>query len=505
MSRADGRSDDELRELDLLPDWLEQAHGSVLYSQGKTRVLCTAMVEEGVPRWLYRSGRGWMTAEYSLLPASTGERVAREAAKGKQGGRTVEIQRLIGRALRSVCDFEALGERTLWLDCDVLQADGGTRCAAISGAYVAARARARPLRALEGADRLRSPPSRSASSTASRCSTSTTPRTRRAETDMNVVMTARRPARRGAGDRRARAVLARGARRAARPRRRRDRGDRRRAGRGRRCESVPDLSTAEALLRLLLAAGLGGAIGLERELRDHEAGFRTHLLVSLGACVFTLVSAYAWTRLDVLDAGGRRLRPDAHRGPDRHRHRLPRRRRDHRARDLGARADDGGDALGRGRDRHGRRRGLLRGRHRRGRARARLARPAAADLDARSSRRVRPEEAELGDPARARGRARRGCSRGSRSSAARSSHVEFGDERDGRRRRCGRCAAPSRRVWPRRSTSSTTSSACSGGREGAAGLGQRAQARGAARGAAGLGGRAARRTGRSRPRTGETY
>jgi ribonuclease PH len=139
MSRNDGRRDDELRELDLQPDWLEQAHGSVLYSQGKTRVLCTAMVEEGVPRWLHRSGRGWMTAEYSLLPASTGERVAREAAKGKQGGRTVEIQRLIGRALRSVCDFEALGERTLWLDCDVLQADGGTRCAAISGAYIAAR------------------------------------------------------------------------------------------------------------------------------------------------------------------------------------------------------------------------------------------------------------------------------------------------------------------------------------------------------------------------------
>ena len=138
MTRADSRRDDELRPLELLPDWLENAHGSVLYSQGKTRVLCTAMVEEGVPRWLHRSGRGWMTAEYSLLPASTGERVAREAAKGKQGGRTVEIQRLIGRALRSVCDFNALGERTLWLDCDVLQADGGTRCAAISGAYVAA-------------------------------------------------------------------------------------------------------------------------------------------------------------------------------------------------------------------------------------------------------------------------------------------------------------------------------------------------------------------------------
>ena len=140
MSRNDGRSrDDQLRTLDLIPDFVELANGSVLYSQGKTRVLCTATVEERVPRWLHRSGRGWMTAEYSLLPASTGERTEREAAKGKQGGRTVEIQRLIGRALRSVCDFNALGERTLWLDCDVLQADGGTRCAAISGAFVAAR------------------------------------------------------------------------------------------------------------------------------------------------------------------------------------------------------------------------------------------------------------------------------------------------------------------------------------------------------------------------------
>src|SRR5213078_1015957 len=96
-------------------------------------------IEEGVPRWLLGKGRGWMTAEYSLLPASTGERTQREASRGRQGGRTVEIQRLIGRALRAVTDFEALGERTLWLDCDVLQADGGTRCAAICGAYVAAQ------------------------------------------------------------------------------------------------------------------------------------------------------------------------------------------------------------------------------------------------------------------------------------------------------------------------------------------------------------------------------
>jgi len=140
VTRNDGRArDDQLRTLDLIPDFIELAHGSVLFSQGRTRVLCTASVEEGVPRWLARSGRGWMTAEYSMLPASTGERTPREASRGKQGGRTVEIQRLIGRALRSVCDFDALGERTLWLDCDVLQADGGTRCAAISGSYVAAR------------------------------------------------------------------------------------------------------------------------------------------------------------------------------------------------------------------------------------------------------------------------------------------------------------------------------------------------------------------------------
>jgi ribonuclease PH len=136
--RADGRRPEELRPLEIQVDYLEQPMGAVLYSQGKTRVLCTASLEEGVPRWLRDSGRGWLTAEYSLLPASTGERTQREASAGKQKGRTVEIQRLIGRAIRSVLDFEALGERTLWLDCDVLQADGGTRCAAISGAWVAA-------------------------------------------------------------------------------------------------------------------------------------------------------------------------------------------------------------------------------------------------------------------------------------------------------------------------------------------------------------------------------
>jgi ribonuclease PH len=138
-SRGDGRRPDELRPLEFVPDFLEQPHGSVLFSQGKTMVLCTTSIQDGVPRWLYGKGRGWLTAEYALLPASTGDRTDREASRGKQSGRTIEIQRLIGRSIRAVTDFEALGERTLWLDCDVLQADGGTRCAAITGAYVAAR------------------------------------------------------------------------------------------------------------------------------------------------------------------------------------------------------------------------------------------------------------------------------------------------------------------------------------------------------------------------------
>ena len=139
MNRANGRRSDELRALEIEPDYIEQASGSALISCGKTRVLCTASIEDGVPRWLSGSGRGWLTAEYSMLQASTGQRTPREASSGRQKGRTIEIQRLIGRALRAVADLEALGERTLWIDCDVLQADGGTRCAAISGAYVAAQ------------------------------------------------------------------------------------------------------------------------------------------------------------------------------------------------------------------------------------------------------------------------------------------------------------------------------------------------------------------------------
>src|SRR5438105_8952244 len=125
MSRNDGRRADELRPIVFEVDYLEQPHGSVLVSQGKTKVLCTAMIQEEVPRWLRNQGRGWMTAEYSLLPASTGDRVDREAARGKQQGRTIEIQRLIGRAVRAVADFRALGERTLRLGWAVLQADCG--------------------------------------------------------------------------------------------------------------------------------------------------------------------------------------------------------------------------------------------------------------------------------------------------------------------------------------------------------------------------------------------
>src|SRR5687767_2979280 len=133
----EGRAADELRPVEAAVDFVEQAHGSVLLSFGRTRVLCTATVEDGVPRWLEGKGRGWLTAEYGMLPASTGDRVAREARQGRQGGRTVEIQRLVGRSLRAAYDMETLGERTVWLDCDVIQADGGTRTAAITGAWIA--------------------------------------------------------------------------------------------------------------------------------------------------------------------------------------------------------------------------------------------------------------------------------------------------------------------------------------------------------------------------------
>ena len=249
-----------------------------------------------------------MTAEYSLLPASTGERTQREASRGKQGGRTIEIQRLIGRALRSVCDFKALGERTLWLDCDVLQADGGTRCAAISGAYVAAR------RALD-----RFGLSKALTGSVAAVSVGIVEgralldldyaEDSAAETDMNVVMTAdgrlvevqataeRDPFSRELLDE----LLDLAAGGVEEIMAAQDGGDRSRAcltsRPPRRCSGCCSPPT------------LGGAIGLERELRDHEAGLRTHLLVSLGACVFTLVSAYAWTDWTFSQSSGVTLDP----------------------------------------------------------------------------------------------------------------------------------------------------------------------------------------------------
>jgi ribonuclease PH len=135
--RRDGRTADELRELVLVADFTDNPLASVLCSMGRTRVLCTASEELGVPRWLRGRGEGWVTAEYSMLPAATDTRNEREAARGRLSGRTMEIQRLIGRSLRAVVDPHALGERTLWIDCDVLQADGGTRTASITGAFVA--------------------------------------------------------------------------------------------------------------------------------------------------------------------------------------------------------------------------------------------------------------------------------------------------------------------------------------------------------------------------------
>jgi ribonuclease PH len=136
-TRIDGRAPDQLRPVTLERDYTDAALGSVLIRVGRTVVLCTASVAEDVPRWMRNTGRGWVTAEYSMLPGASGERVPREAAKGKQSGRTQEIQRLIGRSLRAVTDLEGLGEVQITLDCDVLQADGGTRTASICGAYVA--------------------------------------------------------------------------------------------------------------------------------------------------------------------------------------------------------------------------------------------------------------------------------------------------------------------------------------------------------------------------------
>jgi ribonuclease PH len=135
--RNDGRAPDDLRDIAILTGFVKTATGSALIEAGGTRVICTASVDESVPRWMAGQGKGWVTAEYGMLPASTGDRKQRDVSKGRLDGRSVEIQRLIGRSLRGVIDFKGLGERTVWVDCDVLEADGGTRCAAITGGYVA--------------------------------------------------------------------------------------------------------------------------------------------------------------------------------------------------------------------------------------------------------------------------------------------------------------------------------------------------------------------------------
>jgi ribonuclease PH len=143
--RSGGRAPDALRPISIEPGFMRSATGSALIAAGGTRVICTASVQESVPKWLAGQGRGWLTAEYGMLPASTGERKQRDVTRGRLDGRTVEIQRLIGRSIRGVVDFAALGERTVYVDCDVLEADGGTRCAAITGGYVALELACRQL------------------------------------------------------------------------------------------------------------------------------------------------------------------------------------------------------------------------------------------------------------------------------------------------------------------------------------------------------------------------
>jgi ribonuclease PH len=192
--RPGGRAADQLRPLDLVPGYVLTAEGSVLVSFGNTRVLTCATIEQGVPGWLRNSGRGWVTAEYSMLPRSTVTRTPRESERGKIGGRTHEIQRLIGRSLRSVVDMQALGERTVILDCDVIQADGGTRTAAISGASVAL---AIALQALLKAGTLKASPLKQMVAATSVGIVAGTPlldlcyeEDSQADVDMNVVMTA---------------------------------------------------------------------------------------------------------------------------------------------------------------------------------------------------------------------------------------------------------------------------------------------------------------------------
>ncbi|MBZ5732953.1 ribonuclease PH [Nocardioides sp. TRM66260-LWL] len=194
-AREDGRADDELRPITITRHWLDHAAGSVLVEFGRTKVLCAASASEGVPRWRKGSGLGWVTAEYAMLPASTNTRSDRESVKGRIGGRTHEISRLIGRSLRAVVDYQALGENTIQLDCDVLQADGGTRTASITGAYVALADAVAHLKAT-GALKASAQPLTGSVAAVSVGIIDGVPRLDlpyvedvRAETDMNIVMT----------------------------------------------------------------------------------------------------------------------------------------------------------------------------------------------------------------------------------------------------------------------------------------------------------------------------
>jgi ribonuclease PH len=191
---VDGREPDDLRPVELVRDYTAFAAGSVLIRMGKTVVLCTASVADEVPRWMRNTGRGWVTAEYSMLPGASPERIEREAARGRQSGRTQEIQRLIGRSLRAITDLEAMGEVQITLDCDVLQADGGTRTASVCGAYVALHD---ACTRLVGSGRLKVHPLREACAAVSVGVVDALPmldlaygEDSRAEVDMNVVMTA---------------------------------------------------------------------------------------------------------------------------------------------------------------------------------------------------------------------------------------------------------------------------------------------------------------------------
>ena len=195
MTRHDGRTPDQLREVRITRNWLDHAEGSVLVEFGRTRVLCAASFTEGVPRWLKGKGTGWVTAEYEMLPRSTNTRSDRESRKGRVGGRTHEISRLVGRSLRAIIDTKALGENTIVIDCDVLQADGGTRTASVTGAYVAltdaiADAKARGLLPASAAPLTGSVAAVSVGVVAGRAVLDLDyPEDSTAETDMNVVMT----------------------------------------------------------------------------------------------------------------------------------------------------------------------------------------------------------------------------------------------------------------------------------------------------------------------------